>query len=370
MEHTIRTIRMEDAAAVSRLLNWAWFAPRSEAGWRWLCRTPRSRPAREIPVGWVVEDGDGRIGGVVGVFAQDYVVEGEAVVGATGHTLIVEPRMRGAASRLLRRYADIDGVFGVFHLNANARSAPLCERFGFTGWPPDHADVKLVWPTDPLAILAERALQLASGGRRPGTDRFLRDRLFTPDLVRLDPGVEQVFARDIDARFDAFWGALAAEGRLTARRDAAALRWRMADPDRTLDPLLLTWMEDGHIAGYALAQIVKINELTAPDLEIIDLVALKHCAERAMPALVASLVRNAPRLGVARVRLSVVTQEMERRLAGLPGALRIRRHAHGHARLSEAGLALASRWRLTPYDGDHGFCLRSPPRPEAGRVAA
>lgn len=370
MEHSIRTIRMEDAAAVSRLLKWAWFAPRSEAGWRWLCRTPRSRKAREIPVGWVVEDGDGRIGGVVGIFAQDYVVEGDWVVGATGHTLIVEPQLRGAASRLLRRYAQTEGVFGVFHLNANARSAPLYDRFGFTGWPPDHCDIKLVWPTDPLAILAERAVRLTAGSRRPEADRFLRERLFTPELIRLDAGVEQVMAKDIDARFDAFWGALAAEGRLTARRDAASLRWRMADPDRTLDPLLLTWVEDGHVAGYALAQVVKINELTAPDLEIIDLVALKHCADWAMPALVASLVRNAPRLGVARVRLSVVTHEMERQLSGVSGAVRLRRHAHGHAKLTETGLGLASRWRLTPYDGDHGFCLRSPPRPVARQAAA
>lgn len=370
MKHSIRNIRMEDAAAVSRLLKWAWFAPRSEAGWRWLCRTPRSRAAREIPVGWVVEDDDGQIGGVVGVFAQDYVVEGDWVVGATGHTLIVEPRLRGAASRLLRRYADLDGVFGVFHFNANARSAPLYQRFGFAGWPPDHCDIKLVWPTDPLAILAERAVRLTSGGRRPESDRFLRDRLFTPDLVRLDPGVEQVFARDIDARFDAFWGALAAEGRLTARRDAAALRWRMADPDRTLDSHLLVWMDDGHIAGYALAQVVKIDETSAPDLEIVDLVALKHGADRAIPALVASLLRNAPRLGVARVRLSVVTREMERRLSGLAGALRVRRHAHGHAKLTEAGVCLSSRWRLTPYDGDYGFCLRTPPRAQDGRAAA
>ena len=89
-----------------------------------------------------------------------------------------------------------------------------------------------------------------------------------------------------------------------------------------------------------------------------------------MPALVGSLIRNAPRLGVARVRLSVVTAEVERRLGALPGVMRVRRHRHGHARLTEAGVGLASRWRLTPYDGDFGFCLRSPPRPEARSAAA
>lgn len=370
MKHTIRPIRMEDAAAVGRLLRWAWFAPRSEAGWRWLCRTPRSREARSIPVAWVAEDAEGQVGAVVGIFAQDYVVEGDWVVGATGHTLIVDPRLKGAGSDLIRTYRETPGVFGVFHFNANARSAPMYARYGFDPWPPGHADLKLVWPTDPLAILAEHAGKLTLAGGRPGQDRFLRERLFTPDLVRLGPDIEQVAAADIDARFDAFWGALMAEGRMTARRDAAALRWRMSDPDRTLDPFLLVWQEDGHIAAYALAQVVKVDEATAPDLEIIDLVALKHCADRAMPALVSALVRNGARLGVARVRLSLVSREMERRLSSVPGLIRTRRHLHGHARFTPEGLGLSSRWRLTPYDGDYGFCLRSPPRPQAGQVAA
>lgn len=370
MKHVIRPIRMEDAAAVGRLLNWAWFAPRSEAGWRWLCRTPRSREARAHPVAWVAERPDGGVGGVLGLFAQDYSVDGTSTVGVTGHTLVVDPGLRGAGTALLRRYADTSNVFASFHFNANALSAPLYQRFGFSGWPPNQSDLRLVWPVDPLAILAERAVKLRLGARRPTEERFLRERLFTPSLERLAPGVQQVFAADVDARFDALWGAVVAEGRLTARRDAAALRWRMSDPDRTLDPILLAWIEDGHIAGYLLAQIAKTDQITAPDLEIVDLVALEHCAGHAMNALVGTLVRNAPRLGVARVRLSVVTPELEQRLASVPGMHRVRRHSHGHIRFGADGLAKASRWRLTPYDGDYGFCLRSPPVALTRRAAA
>ncbi len=370
MAHTIRQMKMEDAAAISGLLDWAWFAHRSEAGWKWLARTPRSREARAIPVGLVAEDADGRVGGVVGIFAQDYAIGDDWVVGVTGHTLIVDPAMKGVASKLLRRYAETEGVFGVFHFNANALSAPMYSRFGFSGWPVDNPDLKLVWPVDPLAILAERASAATLRGRRPGQEMFLRDRLFTPDLIRLGANVEQVFADQVDARFDRFWDALRAEGVLTARRDAASLRWRMSDPDRTLDPFLLVWSEDGEIAGYVLAQIIKVNEATAPDLEIVDVVALKHSADRAIPGLVHALLKNGPRLGVARVRLSVVSRELARRLGGVSGALKVRRHVHGHARLSDEGVIQASRWRLTPYDGDYGFCLRSPPRPQNHRVAA
>lgn len=364
MTHVIRPLRPDDADQVASLLDWAWFAPRSAAGWTWLSQAPRGPASGRHPLGYAAEDADGRIGAMYGLFAQDYVCDGEAVTGATGHTFIVHPRMQGAGARLLRHYARTPDVFGVFHFNANARSAPLYPRFGFEPSPTEAADLRLVWAIDPLTILAERAARYGIGSQRPEQERFNRERVFTPDLI-LDGPMEQVSADQIDARFDRFWAALAAEGGLLARRDAASLRWRLSDPDRTLDPFLVAWMEGGEIAGYALAQIGKMSQIEAPNLEIIDVVALSHCADRAVRSLVWALVSNAQRLGVARVRLSVVTPDLERRLDGLPGLRRVRRHAHGHARLSRAGRGMASNWRLTSYDADYGFCLRAPPAPSA-----
>lgn len=363
MKRTIRPLRPEDAPRLAALLDWAWFAPRSEAGWRWLSQAPRSEAAGELATGYVAEDEDGRIGAMYGQFAQDYACAGERFVGATGHTLVVHPDMKGVAARMIRQYAETPGVFGVYHFNANARSAPLYPRFGFDPCPADHGDTKLVWAIDPLTILAERAARLRQGEARPDRERFIRERVFTRELGRLGRHVEQVFTDRIDARFDAFWEALAAEGRLVARRDAAALRWRMADPDRTLDPFLLAWIEDGAVVGYLLAQVAKLSQIEAPNLEVIDLIALGPYAERAERGLMQALLRNASDLGVARVRLSVVNTEMARRLDGLDGVTRSRHHVHGHARLTDQGRAMASDWRLTPYDADYGFCLRSPPRP-------
>ena len=367
MRHSIRPIRMEDAADVSALLDWAWFAPRSQAGWRWLCRTPRSREARAVPVGYVAEDADGRVGGVFGLFVQDYVSSRGEVIGGTGHSLIVHPRLRGASSGLINAALDQSSMFGVSVLHGNERAAPLYARHGFEPWPVERGDLTLVRVTDPLAILAERAARAGverrgDGAPRPA-ERFLRDRVFQTGLVRLGAKTRQLQAEDIDDRFDAFWDCLAGEGRLTARRDAAAWRWRLADPDRTRDPILLAWMDGEAIGGLLLAQISKVNEVQCPSLEVIDLVALEPCAERAVPELMGSLLRNASRLGVARVRMGVVTEETERLLTGVPGMMRRRTHVHGHVRFLRSGADLAADWRLTPYDGEHGISHRHPPLP-------
>ena len=119
----------------------------------------------------------------------------------------------------------------------------------------------------------------------------------------------------------------------------------------------------------SLAQVSKVNEIISPSLEIIDVVALEPFTRTAVPELVAGLLRNASRLGVSRVRMAVVTEETERLLAPVPGMMRRRSHIHGHVRFGKAGAEIASDWRLTPYDGEHGFCHRHPPR-AAGLVRA
>jgi len=374
LTHRVRPLRVDDAADVSDLLDWAWFPQRSEAGWRWLCRTPRSRAARAAPIGYCIEDGDGRVAGVFGLFTQDYSSRDGPVIGATAHTLIVHPRIKGASRPLIDAVLDQPEMFGVTVLNANATAAPLYQRHGMKPWPDASSDLSLIWVTDPAALLAERALRARKArldqDHRPTVERFLRSRVFETDLICPNPRIVQLGVGDLDARLDGFWTELAAEGRLTARRDAAAWRWRFEDPDRTRDPILLAWIDGGVVAGLVHAQVSKVTALDAPTLEILDLVALKAHADRAMPELVAVLLRNASRLGAAKVRLAVAAPEIEQRLSGLGGLLRRRGHPHNHVLFRPGGERLASDWRLTPFDGEHGICLRSPPRPVVRRAAA
>lgn len=374
MTHAVRPIRMEDAADISALLDWAWFPQRSEAGWRWLCRAPCSMAARAVPAAYVVEDSQGSVAGIFGLFVQDYSSPAGPLVGGTGHTLIVHPRVRGASAALIDAVLDQPDLFGVTVLHANDRAAPIYQRHGMMPFPADTDQMSLVWLTDPLALLAERAARATKAklGRneRPTQERFLSDRVFQTELAHLADGVRAISFTDIDHRIDAFADALSGEGRLMARRDAAALRWRLGNPDRTREPILLAWMDGDAVGGLLLAEISKVTQLDAPTLEIIDLVALSDCADHAIPSLMISLVRSAARLGCARVRLPVVTREMEGRLASIPGMHRCHGHAHGFAWIKPGAASLVADWRLTPYDGEFGICFRAPPRPMQHRSAA
>jgi hypothetical protein len=121
-------------------------------------------------------------------------------------------------------------------------------------------------------------------------------------------------------------------------------------------------MDGGVIGGLTHAQISKITAVDAPTLEVIDLVALKGCADRALPDLMSVLLRNASRLGAARVRLAVVSPEVDQHLSGMGGVHRRRGHVHGHVLFKPGSERLARDWLVTPYDGEYGISLRNPPR--------
>ena len=163
-----------------------------------------------------------------------------------------------------------------------------------------------------------------------------------------------------------FWQALKGEGRLIADRSPAMLRWRLADPDLTLRPLVLAFNRGETIGGYAMAMMSKGNPIEPPMLEIVDLVALDD-EPRAIPALIQALLANARRLGAAKLRIQTVNPELLRRMGPWADTAR-REGGWGHCHVKFApGTPGGETWSPTPFDGDYGICLR--PVPVAVAVA-
>lgn len=359
MSLTLRPFQPEDAPIVDALHRAVDWPVRSARGWAWLADNP-ARP-EDFPIGWLAEDGQGRAA-FVGQFPQRFWIGDEAVLGVTGYSIIVPPALKGAAGRLIRKILGDPRPALHYTLNANALSAPLYARHGLEPWPGGTHDLKPAWMIDPVACAAAgliRRLAPHRGGR-PGPERLLNRRLGGTPELRLPPGVTPLTGFDAD--WDLFWSRLRTEGRVLADRGAETLRWRLAEPDRMLAPVMLAFRRDGAITGWLLAQTVKMGRLEPPVLDIIDLVALRDEPE-AIPALAGALIANAPRLGAAKVRLQVVSPALLEALG--PLARRARDEGgwgHGHARFApEHEAAVRAGWSPTPFDGDYSFCLRPVP---------
>ncbi len=363
----VRPARDTDIDGINRLHREVWWPERSRAGWAWLRSNP-GRAATGAPWGWVVPDDTDQPAAFVGNFVQGLVEGSDTWWVATGFSIIVSPSHRGAASRLVRTVLGQPGVRAVYTLNANRLSSGLYARHGMVPWPPTTSALKLSWVVDRAAVLRARAWRnLVARMPYSGlhlSERLMNRRLLAPVEPRLPDGIIPVSDFADHSPYQDFWRRLRATGHPMIDRSAAAVRWRRADPDQTTAPLTLACLEAGEIVGVIQCQLAKGSSVEPPILEVIDLVWLPH-AEAAPPRLMRAVIGDARRMGAAKVRLQVVGPALLTALGGLLGSAR---HEggwqHGHAWFED--VSLSDRWMPTPFDGDHGLCLRPiPTRPTA-----
>lgn len=365
----LRTVAQSDFPGVQALHRQVGWPERSLAGWWWLFDNP-ARRALGAPAGWVIEGENGEMLAHVGNMIQRFRFGNRDLYGATGFSIIVSPAAKGASRSLIRTLLEQKGVFAAYTLNANALSQPIYALFGMQAWPPSTHALKLNWPVAlvPLAVsrILKLALRIAPGPVSRMGEQLMNDRLGRVPRLSLPEGVEMLSDLGDRSPYAAFWNRLASGSRILADRSPAVLRWRLADPDQTVPPLMLSFNRNGEIIGYAMATLAKTNILEPPVLEILDLQALDDCAD-AIPALMKALIDAALPMGAAKVRLQMVSPDLLDRL-GIFTAKARHEGGWGHCHVQFAADAPdASLWSPTPWDGDYGICLRPIPVGEGVR---
>ena len=361
----VRPIVGSDHDALNRLHRDVGWPERSPAGWRWL----EANPARQdiaAAAGWVVADDRDEAVAMVGNFVQRFRHGSRSLYGATGFSIIVPPSRKGASRALIRTFLKQPGLFARYTFNANGRSAPLYGLFGLKPWPTETHGLKLSWVTDRLACAQGRVLRSLLGRTSAKTaarrgEQLMNSRVFRQTAPSLPSQVTVLRDLSDSSPYAEFWRTLSSEGRLLADRSPETLRWRMADPDLTLKPVLLACVREGRIVATAMAQMTKTSLIEPPCLDIIDLVALET-AQDAIEVLTQALIDNARNMGAAKVRLQMVTPQMLTALGDLATTAR-REGGWGHCHAIIDDPALASAWAPTPFDGDYGICSRNPPAP-------
>lgn len=359
----IRQFQPSDQSAVNALHRAVWWPERSHAGWDWLDANP-ARGDIDAPSGWVVEGKEGGPVAFLGNLVQRFWYGEARHHGVTGFSIIVPSAARGRSRQLIQTFLRQPNVFASYTFNANAKSAPLYARHGLRPWPPRTHGLKLSWIVDPVVCLHGRLLRSAVKRAPiltdPYRERFLNRRLTAMATSALPDGVTVLTDLDDTSDYGAFWEELKVAGRLLADRSPAILRWRLADPDRTLAPVLLAYRRGGAITGYAMAVLAKANPIEPAFLEILDLAALQD-EPHAIPSLMQALLIQARDRGAAKLRLQTLDEEMLRRLG--PYAAQARHEGgwgHCHAQFAADGPPRQT-WSPTPFDGDYGVCQRPVP---------
>jgi hypothetical protein len=213
------------------------------------------------PVGWVLEDDDGRIVGSLNNIPSSYRIDGEEKLCANGHCWAVLTEYRGYATMLMDEYfaqeqpdlflsakVGVDAT-PVWSLYAHRVPAGDWEKAAYAitryhGFARTALQIKHV----PLATVAAPPLALALR---------LKDALTTRSLPDGPPSVEFDEADGFDTRFDVFWRELVAQnpGRLLGVRDSATLRWHYGVPMRANRVWIVTATRGNLLCAYCVLKL-------------------------------------------------------------------------------------------------------------------
>jgi hypothetical protein len=236
----LRPARFEDYPQIERLeaAHLATTLPAEEWPHLWLDNPLWPRPSANWPIGWVLEDGGGRVVGSMCSVPTLYRFRGRELVCANARAWVSHPGYRGYAPWLMEEFFTQPGVDLCISTTANAKAEPICAAFA-TRIPLGQWDRASFWITSYFGF-ANTALRMkkipAAPLLAPAAAAALSLRNFAkPKLPTGPSGYNITFASEpFDARFDAFWTELLAlhPAKLLAVRDSANLNWHYALPIR------------------------------------------------------------------------------------------------------------------------------------------
>lgn len=256
----LRELRADDHAGVVALLQRHGLPVRSRAGWQWALFDNPARGTRGSPAGWVLASADNRIVGFLGNWPLRYTSGHQAYAAATCTPCVVDAEHALQATNLLRAFALQAGTDVVHVIAADPGSAARFEHLDFFAAHGARLDTRLRWVASEAALLRHGLQRLGLQAWHPlarlaGPPRRLW-RHWRGPVDAAGPRVERLAADDLRADWDRWATRFADRPGLWADRSAAAMAWRLADPDRAED-LALFVVRDGRsdVQGMCLARL-------------------------------------------------------------------------------------------------------------------
>ncbi len=279
----VRPASFEDYDQIAAVQAANGLAPKPRAQWLHLWQdNPAYRRSVGWPIGWVLEDNQGRVVGTVANIPGLYRFEGRAYVGAFGRGWAVDVGHRGHALELMARHTQQTGVDLLVTNTASARTADLLTRRGWSQVPVGRWDRSALWMTS-----YARTLQRCVATDGPwacflaavllSLPRRLKDavsRRFRPP----EAGCELRWRNSFGEAFDQFWTELEAQNphRLLAVRDRETLDWHFKYALEENRILILTASQASRLVAYAIFEYRQIRSLNLPRLLLVDFQTLRN----------------------------------------------------------------------------------------------
>jgi hypothetical protein len=259
---TLREASFDDYDQIASLENSVGLTSRPRERWLHLWRNnPAFQLTADWPIGWVLEDEEGRIVGSIGNIPLQYHLQGRIHLAATFIGWAVDPLYRAFSLLLVAHRHQHRRVELQMVTTAGPMPQAVFTKLGWSRVPVGQWDQAAFWITS-YAGAADGYLQR----KLPGVAASLVRSLVAAPLLVIDSVArrkqsfgadsELEWRSDFDASFDEFWSALQTNRRslLLASRAGDMLNWHFEHSLKSNDAWILTARKGARLIGYAVLQ--------------------------------------------------------------------------------------------------------------------
>jgi hypothetical protein len=329
----------------------------------WLKNPLWSRLGHDWPIGWVLENTDGRLVGSLVNIPSLYKFRGQDLICANGRGWVVDPEYRGFALALMGEYFSQPAADLFINTTVGPNAAPMIATLSDRIPQGDFQTVSyFATAYRGLAAKALRKMHIPLAGLMayPAAAALrLKDAW---RLMAMQPAPASIAIEgtdQFDSRFDTFWDELVRQNpdKLLAARDRASLEWHFAGPLRRRDLWILTASRNGLLRAYCVFKLQEPGEAVRR-MRLVDYQTL-DAEEDLLPGLLKAALRRCVEEGV---------HVLEHLGSGLPKLRSFDRFAPYRRTLPcwpfyyraadptiDAQLARPEVWDPSVFDGDASF---------------
>jgi hypothetical protein len=280
----LREARFDDYAQVAPLARRFGLVFEDEDAWQhlWKANPAYQEIDCKVPIGWILENTEGRICGYLANVPLNYELEGRRLLAAATRSWVVEASCRRHALMLLDPFYRQANVDLFLSTSVNSQSGAASTLFKNIRVPVGAWDRSIFWITHARgftdSFFAKKGWNFAKPFSYPvSLGLSLRDRV-TGSGFRKDSGDPTLVPlENFDERFDDFWAGLRKKkaGVLLGLRNRETLEWHFHFALRRKELWIYTWNKAGGIAGYAVflrqeRKQVGLNRVFLVDFQCLD----------------------------------------------------------------------------------------------------
>lgn len=225
------------------------------------------------PIGWVLENGAGRVVGSVGNIPLAYELGGRKLRAAASHNWVVDEEYRGYALLLIDEFFNQANVDLFFSTTVNREAVEAYRMFDSPEVPRGNWDRAAFWITNyrgfAESALREKGWKFAAALSFPvGAALRIRDGFSGTRLNAT--GIEVREETGFDQRFDVFWERLRAKNReiLLGTRTREALQWHFENSLRRNETYILTVSEGSRPESSRIVAYSIFYRKDAPEVDL------------------------------------------------------------------------------------------------------